>query len=1098
MSSILSGRSPLRTALGTALGLVLMLGAAAPASAQLSVISEYVGPIADGGACSAERRNGPLYGNTGWDPAALAAAGGSFGGPGTVPALEDVQPAPQAGAHTDYCVAYAMTPDGNVQGRIGYPTTPTPAELAATHPATGLDQDDVVVEMPLGFAGAVAGRPTCPTASFGYGNYALATCPPETQVGDGQVRLSFLNGAFYNNTIFGGAAQAMFNLPPAPDELARIGVQIDPGILSPAKFQIRVKFSEDNPKRLVTYVDDTPREIKAKANNQIFQLYLETVALRFWGKAGPGSPHPTMPGPFTENGTRCGVPLQARFSADTYTGERYGFDSAPYQLTGCEALAFDPSVSVETTERTPATPTGVKVEVGLAQNAGNDPGTALLKDASVTLPAGLEVGAQVGSRAEGVELCTAAQFGHQSGAPAGCPAASRVGAVRIDSPLIDDPLQGDIFLGPQPAVGELPDLYLQASVRGETAPDTPRIKLIGKTSVSADGQITSVFPDNPELRFSKLTLQFDGGPTALFVTPRACGTTQGSARLSSWAAPGAPVERSSSLTIDQGCDLPGFAPAVSVTSDAPVAGGSAPFRVHVSRADRSPWLNDVNVALPSGLLADLRYVPECSRDAAATGACPWESRIASVTSVAGAGDQPLSLDGAMYLVQHDPGSVAGAVIVVRAKIGAIDLGDVVVPGSIRLRPTDAGLDFVTSAPTRFRGLALNLQSIVVAVDRPGFARNPTACGPLAYSATVTGEGGAVGRSDGQMAFSGCEGKRLAPNLIALLTGDIEPGGHPGMDVQLTMPDGDSGMRSAAVVLPRGVSADLTNVQNPCERADFDAQRCPPSTRVGPATARVSITNEVITGDVYLVRVPGNVLPGLGLNFTGRFAQQLMSEVAVNKEGRLVTTFPYIPDLPLRSFRLEVESRPSGPLQLQKGPAACPAETRWDGTFTGWGGQTVTDQIGLRCAAPAKVRLTRGSLSTRMFDLGGRNLRTLKVTLPSGVTFDTKQAKRKKAAWVRMAGSTGTLKFTRRSVTIRARDIDATNVRLKVNGSALKFSKRAARRKSQDLRLRLTFQSASGDQFFAEGTKNVLIRDGAVQVQELTYKKPTKKSKKSKK
>ncbi len=54
--------------------------------------------------------------------------------------------------------------------------------------------------------------------------------------------------------------------------------------------------------------------------------------------------------------------------------------------------------------------------------------------------------------------------------------------------------------------------------------------------------------------------------------------------------------------------------------------------------------------------------------------------------------------------------------------------------------------------------------------------------------------------------------------------------------------------------------------------------------------------DAITGDIYLVKVPGKTLPGLGLSFTGRYAQRVLSTVEVNKDGRLVTNFASIPDL----------------------------------------------------------------------------------------------------------------------------------------------------------------------------------------------------------
>lgn len=1083
----------------------------APAGAAINVISSYAGPIQPDTFCTAEPR-AAAFENLAFDPTKPANYGGPANGVATnIPSIDDMQPDLRAGAHADYCIAYTLTPDSSPFGRTLAPDyTPDPA----TAPVTGDDQETTVVDTPLGFAGNAASIPRCSDAVFntgaaGLGQYGMPQCAANTRVGDVFLRLSMFNefiGAIaiklwknYSATPTGTPAY-IFNLVPGPDDLARFGVAVDPLQADVTRFVIRVGFvGTGKDRRLRSTVEDAPRTAcrLRDCNAAPLPLYVESLGLRFWGETGLSS-HPELHHAFAENGTQCGVDLSGNFNITTYAGIQAARSSAPHQLTGCDdpELTIRPSVDVTTTETTPSTPTGVKVNVALGQNAGNAKGTALLKDAAVTLPPGLELGAQVGARDGGLSLCSAAAFDISNDNPAACPAGSRVGSVKISSPLISEQLSGDVFLGPQAAVGELPDLYLQASLAGNPAPGAPRVKIIGTTSVSADGQITSNFTDNPQLRFSALELTFEGGPNALFVTPRHCGAANSVSRLTPWNG-GGPVDVVTSLAPMQGCEqLPGFAPTVAVQPANATAGIKAPVSVVVSRADRSSWLKDVHVSLPAGQLADLKGLPECPRWAADAGSCPENTRIGTVTSVAGAGPSPLSLTGGLYFVEREAGAVAGAVIIVRAKIGELDLGDVVVPGRINLRPTDAGLDFITSAPERFRGLALNLQSITVALDRPDFALNPSACGPLGYSAQISGSGGESVGAGGSVAYQGCGDRPFAPRLDARLTGEIEPGGHPGMNVTVVTRPGDSTLRRAEVLLPEGVAADLKNVQISCARADFDAVRCPANTKVGNVAARVSITDEVIPGDVYLVKVPGETLPGLGLNFTGRFAQRLMSVVKISSTGRLITRFDTIPDLPLTAFNIDVKSAADGPLQLP--PGECAANTRWDGTFGGWGGQTATSQIGLRCAATAKVKLTKGTgLSTRMFDFGGRHLRTLKVTLPSGVTFDTKRAKSKKYQWARLAGSKAKLRFTKRSITITATDKDATNVRLKIKSGALKFSKRAARKKSQTLKLRMVFQGTQAALSFTPGEKNPILIDGAVQTQTVTYKQPSKKSKSKK-
>ncbi len=73
--------------------------------------------------------------------------------------------------------------------------------------------------------------------------------------------------------------------------------------------------------------------------------------------------------------------------------------------------------------------------------------------------------------------------------------------------------------------------------------------------------------------------------------------------------------------------------------------------------------------------------------------------------VAGAGSKPYEISGDLFLAERKGTDVAGAVIVVDAQVGDLDLGKVIVPGRILLRPTDAaGLDFISDVPLRVEGV----------------------------------------------------------------------------------------------------------------------------------------------------------------------------------------------------------------------------------------------------------------------------------------------------------------------------------------------------------------------------------------------------------
>ena len=1029
--------------------------------------------------------------------------------PANMPSRESLTPALQAGGTNDLCFGFTLTP--NLQPDFVYGPTnskgkrlqddPKAADVDDTHVTVGADGfatsddgDDVknlAIDLPAGFLGDPDGGVVCSNADFRLGTYQPKNCPAASQVGTAYVRIStWLSATLRQHLAVGGAPNNhgilnlldggyVYNLEHGPNELGRLGLELQPvSGVAPVKLVIRLLLTPDGSGRVRTVVENIPNRLYR--NSQIDQttwqpipgagqqpLYVESVGLRAWGSK---SEHPTLGADFAQWGTDCSSSLNATVAMDTYKGVRSELSSSGFQLTGCDALPFLPSVSVSTAEKRPGVPTAATIKVGLGQTTSG-PQTALLKDAAVTLPQGLELGAQVGSRDGGLRLCSAAQFGAKSGDASACPAEAAVGNLTIVTPLQDRALTGKVFLGEQSATGELPPLYLEATPEGATAADAPRIKLVGTASAGENGQVTATFKDAPQLRFSELKIDFSGGPSALFTTPRACGTTNGTSKFTS-SASATPVEVTSSLTIDEDCAPVAFSPSFGMAAADPTAGAKSPTTVTIANPDRAPWLTGIKAALPSGFLADLNVASECPADGAAAGNCPASSRMGTVTTEAGAGERPLSLTGAMYLTQRGEGAVAGAVIVVRAKIGDLDLGDVVVPARIDLRPTDAGLTLTTTVPTRFRNIALNLRTITVALDRPNFALNPSACGPLRATADLSADGGQSASRSVDVTYTGCAARGFAPTMKATLTGDLKPKGHPELRVAITTRPGDTNLKSASVMLPDGVVADLPNVQQSCAPEAFNAGACPASNRVGSATARVAITSEVLSGDVYMVKVPGATLPGIGVSFSGRYTQRLLSKVRIDgKTGRVITEFDAIPDLPLTAFELVVAGTPKSPIVISK---ECTADTSWDGSFRGQGGQSASAKVVVPCAVAPKPSLKwskKKGLTLSVSGAGSASIRSAKLTLPSGFTVKTgKSAKAKKAlkanVKVKATGAKVKTKVLSKSLSATSSGAGAKKVTFTIRPKGYSVSKKAAKsfKKGKTLKLKVRVAGSNGKVF----------------------------------
>ncbi|MEN0014294.1 MAG: hypothetical protein AAGC46_13075, partial [Solirubrobacteraceae bacterium] len=610
--------------------------------------------------------------------------------------------------------------------------------------------------------------------------------------------------------------------------------------------------------------------------------------------------------------------------------------------------------------------------------------------------------------------------------------------------------------------------------------DAPRIKLVGAVSADANGQITTTFKDTPQLRFSSLKIEFAGGPNALFSTPRACGTTSGTSTFTSSAST-APVQSKSDLTINENCALPAFAPTIAMTPSDTTVGSRAPTTIVLARPDQTPWLSAINVSLPSGFLADLTQASECPAAQAATGDCSDASRIGTVTTVAGVGPSPYTLVGQMYLSERSSDAVAGATIVVHALLGDLDLGNVVVPARIDLRPTDAGLTLSTTAPTRFHGLALNLRSIAVALDRPNFPLNPTSCGPLAATASFTGDGGETATSSSSVSYTGCAARPLQPSITASLSGETKVLGHPQVNVSIKTRPGDTNLKSTTVMLPDGVSSDLKNIQTQCDPAAFNAAACPAATRVGSVTARVAITSDVLSGDVYLVRIAGQVLPGLGMSFTGRYTQRILSTIRIDKSKRLVTEFPSIPDLPLTQLDLTVAGGAKGPIQIG---TACTADSSWDATFGGQGGQTYSVKVPAPCAtipvpAPKVTWSVKKGLTMTITPPTGKTLKSAKISMPSGFSLrsgSSKSAKKIQKAniKIKVTGGKAKTKISSKNLSITGTGAGPTKIVVTLKPKGYKVTKAALKKFKKGKSVKVKVRIAGSNGTVLSSTKSVKL------------------------
>jgi hypothetical protein len=641
---------------------------------------------------------------------------------------------------------------------------------------------------------------------------------------------------------------------------------------------------------------------------------------------------------FLSNPTSCDGPLTARVTVrsvdgQTATGETRISDG----MTGCADVPFAPTVSFGDAPVAADANVPLKVSVQVPQDqAGDRRASAHLREAKVTLPEGFSISP---SAATGLEACGDAQLAAGTSDAVACPAASKVGKVSIASPLVDGPLTGDIFVG-QPQPGNRYRLFLAAEGHGVS------IRLKG--DVHADpttGRLTTTFKDNPQLPFTDLDLAFDGGDRGIIASPQTCGTKAGAASLTSFASD-VPVNVDASIDV-VGCNGFPFDLGFGLGLTPSDSGAFSSLGVRFARPDGHQFLSGISAELPQGMTARLKGVERCAEAQIAAESCPSGSRIGTVTVHAGPGGSPFAVAAPMYLTNAYNGGSFGMVAIVPVVAGPYDLGKIVVRQSLRIDPETAQVSVVSDPlPQIKEGVVLRVRSVAIDIDRPGFVRNPTSCGASYLGATVTSPGGATARPSGKLDLQKCEQQAFAPKLKLELKNKTQMGKfkHPRLTATVTQKTGEAGLGVARVALPKSLALAADNARGLCETADALKDACPKESIVGSASAETPVLDRTLKGAVYFVKgerqdpKTGRIiktLPTLYVALRGETAINLRADTAVSKDGRLVTTFPNVPDQPITKFTLNINGGKHGIISATR--ALCGVKHRGTARFVGQNG-----------------------------------------------------------------------------------------------------------------------------------------------------------------
>ena len=811
------------------------------------------------------------------------------------------------------------------------------------------------VALPPGFVGDPFAADRCPSARFAdiSMDTGLPDCPDGSAVGLLGVRAS-LDEPQPGQKMARKGFVPLYNLEPGPGLVAQFGAAV-----FRVPVVINVRLSESPPYRVVASLKNIPQSL------HIF----ESEAI-LWGdpasplhdavrgscldavNAGEGD-EPTSIGecpvaskgrPFLTLPRHCAGPLEARFVGESWD-QPPARDQGVAQSPGteeCSSLDFAAAAALQFAQRAADSPSGLhfKLQVedpGLVSTAPGQRANSDIRKTVVMLPPGVTLNPAI---AGGLDACSTADLKREtafSPPGAGCPEASKIGSVSVRTPLLDRTLAGALYTAKplDNPFGSLLALYLVI----KDARYGIAVKLAGKVdSDPQTGRLVATFDELPQIPLSEVHVSLRDGPRAPLITPRACGSYHASVELTPWAGSNAPVTSTSRFDIAAGPGGSGcpagdpFAVALDAGTVNPLAGAFSPMLIRMSRQDGSQRIAGVDLSLPRGITAKLagtQYCPEAILTAIASRSQPGEGRqevdapscpplsfIGRVAVTAGAGSLPVYVDtGRAYLAGPYRGAPISMAIVMPAVVGPYDLGTVVVRTALHVDPETVQIRAVSDPiPTILHGIPLSVREIRFAVDRSGFALNPTSCREKAFTGSAVSAAGAVAALGQRFQVGACESLPFRPQLRLSLTGAMKRTGHPSRRAELRARQRDGGLRRAVVILPRSQFIDQARINNPCTRVQFNQNRCPRKSILGWARAFTPLLDRPLEGPIYFRANGGErELPDIVLDLHGQIRVTQVGFVDSTR-ARIRTTFASIPDAPLEKVVLRLKGGKDGLLQ----------------------------------------------------------------------------------------------------------------------------------------------------------------------------------------
>jgi hypothetical protein len=349
--------------------------------------------------------------------------------------------------------------------------------------------------LPPGVVGKIAGVAKCPEADIakaksrtgphgGQEELSDPSCPASSKIGRTLAgagvgsQLTYVPGSLYLAGPIGGDPLSVVSVTPAlagPFDAGTVVVRVAL-TLNPQTAEVEADGSHSDPiPHILKGIPLNVRDLRVYADKPSFTVNPTNCE--------PSSARATLFGSFLK-------PLDP--SDDVPVGL-----STRYQAANCAALGFKPSLQIKLVGGTKR-----GGHPALTATVVPRPGDANFKSAVVTLPHSAFL-----DQAHIRTICTRVQFAANGGNGAGCPPDSVYGHARATSPLLEETLEGPVFL--RSSSHNLPDLVV--ALHGIVD-----VNLASRID-SFKGGIRSTFESIPDAPVSKFVLEMQGQKKGLIV-----------------------------------------------------------------------------------------------------------------------------------------------------------------------------------------------------------------------------------------------------------------------------------------------------------------------------------------------------------------------------------------------------------------------------------------------------------------------------------------------------------------------------------------------------------------------------------------------------